>query len=213
MSKKRFMQIFILSLTLVFVSIFINKLYASKEINKINYLISEKCSISSESYIDDYINETFISLDSPISVVEYYSPKCIYCKDFYGQIKKIEKEYSDKISISFQPFLLQENEMIYFNALYLANEKNKHHDLMDIIFSDSLNQLNVNQLFKYLGELSINNTQDSLKIRKGFYSDKIYTDRKKIIDSGVMRVPTFTINGYVLNDYSQLKNCLDAIVD
>jgi hypothetical protein len=94
--------------------------------------------------------------------------------------KDIIEEYDKNFEFIYQPYLLRAQNIIFFNALYLAADQGRYFDLIDRIFIDSLSSapLKRTELFKHLQDLGLGTGETLIKIKNGFYDDSIYTPKK-----------------------------------
>jgi protein-disulfide isomerase len=140
--------------------------------------------------------------DAPVTIVEYYSYLCEYCKLFEAQVKpQIIENYIQKGLVKlvlrvFPPYELGE-------AVLCANDQGKFLEYHNYLFVNNSKISSIDDLKTFaknvgLNESSFNQCLDSKKYEprvKGWYEQGISDIEKAGISKDKIGTPTFFVNG------------------
>lgn len=130
-----------------------------------------------------------------IELVEYGDYQCPYCGEAYYEIKKVQKEFGDKLKFVFRNFPLTNIHKYALNAAIaseVAGNSGKFWKMHDILFENQ-NALNDRNLLGYAQQLDI--TDFETKFVDPRFADKVEEDLESGLRSGVNGTPSFFING------------------
>ncbi len=135
--------------------------------------------------------------DARVVIVLFADFQCPACYSAYTVVKRLRREYRDKIFFVFRDFPLiadHQNSLLAAMAANCANEQGKFWEMHDKIFE---NQLNITEttLKTYAIQLGLHSMEFGECISSGKYLEKIERDLEDGWLAGVRATPTFFING------------------
>jgi protein-disulfide isomerase len=156
-------------------------------------------------------------LHAPVILVEYGDFQCPHCGAAYPIVKKIEKDYKDKMAFVFRHFPLAEIHP-FAQAAAVASEaaanQGKFWQMHALIFENQ-QSLGLEMLLQLAESLKL----DMKRFEHDFKDPKMF---KKVEDqfesgivSGVNGTPSFYINGVKYNDsydYDSLTSAIDRAI-
>jgi len=140
--------------------------------------------------------------DAPVTIIEYYSYLCAYCKQFEDETKaKIVENYitTGKAKLILRPFPPHE----LGQAVLCANDQNKFLEYHDYLFKNAANIKQINDLKTFAVAVGINGSQfneclDSGKYKaraEAWYNQGTADFKKANIPTAQQGTPAFFING------------------
>jgi protein-disulfide isomerase len=144
--------------------------------------------------------------NAPVTIVEYYSYLCGYCKEFEKDTKpKIVENYvsAGKVKFVLRPFPIFSPDLKIDEAVLCANEQGKFLDFHNYLFENNDKLEKVEDLKNFAKNVGLNETQfnqcfDSDKFRDrvdAWYKQGVADFEKANIPSEQRGTPTFVING------------------
>ena len=152
--------------------------------------------------------------DARVVVVEFSDFECPYCRKMQEPIRKIKKEYSDKIKWVFRdyPLPFHKNAKRAHIAANCAGRQNKYFDYSSDLFdTEDLSEPNLNRIAQKQG-LSMGTFKQCLADQNQVESNEIEKDTQYAQKIGVNGTPTLFINGELtsgLMSYEDLKRSID----
>jgi len=137
---------------------------------------------------------------APIQMIVYSNFQCPFCADFAATMKKIEDNYSDKITIAFRHFLLASHAEAQKAAetSECAAEQGKFWQMHDKLFADNLaGRLSQEQSKKDASDLDLDTAKFNLCLDSGKYKEVVSRQMAEGKKAGVTGTPTSFINGRV----------------
>ncbi len=167
---------------------------------------------------------TLGSADAPVTLVEFLDPECESCASFGPVVKKILKDYDGKIRLVVRYMPLHPNSMKAANLTEAAGEQGKYWQMQELLFQKqaewgerhgappTAQPANIEELFeKYAMELGLDINKVNAAIKENKYKDKLERDRRDGQTLGVMKTPSFFVNGRILVRFSEAD--LRALID
>lgn len=155
-----------------------------------------------------------------VSIIDYSSITCRYCKKMRQEINKIIDEYViEKKVANYALRPLYNTKTIPFGAfIQCAKEENKR-EIMDIIFNTDIDKLNGN-LESFLIDLSKKFSMNEEYVKDCIYNEEmyqklIYMQQESSYVFDIKATPVLIINGteYVgYKNYQQLKEIIDRLL-
>lgn len=177
--------------------------------------------------------ESLVRPDSPtlgptnaaVTVVEFLDPECEACAAFSPVVKKLLKDYEEKIRLVVRYMPLHPNSVSAATFTEAAGEQGKYWQAQELLFqrqhewgqkhgpaAASQPPPNINVLFqKYAEELGLDLAMANAAVRENRYGAKIERDKKDGQAIGVRQTPTFFVNGRRLVRFSEadLRGLID----
>lgn len=154
------------------------------------------------------------SSNASIQLVEYGDYQCPYCGEAYPIIKKIQKEFQNRLCFVFRNFPIVDSHpfagIAALTAEYAAT-KDKFWEMHDMLYENQ-EFLDLPYLLEYAKSLHLSDTELQKAIENETFAKKIQDDFMGGVRSGVNGTPTFFINGYRHDgsfEYDELKEALE----
>jgi protein-disulfide isomerase len=152
-------------------------------------------------------------LHAPVILVEYGDFQCPHCGAAYPIVKKIEKDYRDKIAFVFRHFPLAEIHP-FAQAAAIASEaaasQGKFWQMHALIFENQ-HLLGLEMLIQLAESLQLDMKKFSHDFKDPDMFKKVEDDFESGILSGVNGTPSFYINGAKYNDSYDYDSLTAAI--
>lgn len=155
---------------------------------------------------DHYLGD----LNAPITLVEYGDFECDDTKAMLPIIKKLRKQFGEKLLFVFRHFPLTDLKHIHPHAKQasvaaeIAHEYKKFWGIHDLLFKNQLH-LEIKDLAKYLKSLGITIPIEEFKekMKQDVYWKKVEQSFNDGLMSGATGTPRFYVNGLLYEgDYS-----------
>ena len=133
-------------------------------------------------------------------MVEFSDFQCPYCQGFAPTLKRIEKEYGEKVLIAYRQYpipSLHPNAFKAAEASLCANEQGKFWELHDVMFAEQ-QQLSVSDLKEKARRLGMNSKNFDGCLDSGRYVEQVQNDQKEGVRVGITGTPTVFINGILV---------------
>jgi len=160
--------------------------------------------------------------NAPVTIVEYFSYLCGYCKLFEDETKpKIIENYvsTGKVKFVLRPFPIFSPDLKIDEAVLCANEQGKFLDFHNYVFANSDKLEKIENLKTFAKTVGLNETQfnqcfDSDKFRdrvETWYKQGVADFEKAGIASSQRGTPTFVINGELLIGAQSYERFVEVI--
>jgi Protein-disulfide isomerase len=137
------------------------------------------------------------SPSAPVVLVEYGDYECSYCGQAYPIVKRLQREFGNKLAFVFRNFPIVRIHRHAVDAACAAEAaaiQGKFWEMHDVLYENQTH-LHVPTLIGYAKELGL----DVEKFEKDFQSDavinKVKSDMESGMKAGVQGTPTFFVNG------------------
>jgi len=150
---------------------------------------------------------------APITLVEYGDFECPYCGEAYPIVKQLQKHFGDRLRFVFRNFPLGElhpHAAAAAQTAEFAGANGKYWPMHDLLF-DNQSRMN-HALFSTLArklELAAESLEQALE--DGTYEERVISDFRSGVRSGVNGTPTFFINGQRHDDSYQFEILVGAL--
>lgn len=148
--------------------------------------------------------------DAPVTVVEFSSYNCGYCKDFSERIEDgFVEEYVNTGKVFFTYVNLagnNESSISAATASYCAAEQNRFFEYKDLLFTYAAmgDGFSSSNLINYANTAGLDANAFQNCLQSGTYADAYNQDYEYAMSVGITGTPTFLINGEELVSSSQL---------
>jgi protein-disulfide isomerase len=134
--------------------------------------------------------------NAPVMIVEFSDYQCPYCHQVEPTLTEILAKYGGKVSLAYRDFPLEQIHLqseIAADASHCALEQGKFWAYHDRLFSAS--ELDKNSLIEYARNLKLDDKQFASCLTSEKYKAAIDKDIAEGTQAGVIRTPSFFING------------------
>lgn len=152
---------------------------------------------------------------APVTLVEFSDFQCPYCQGFAPILKRVEKEYGDKVQIVYRQYpipSLHPNAFKAAEASLCANEQGKFWELHDVMFREQ-QQLSVSELKEKGRRLGMNSRQFDGCLDSGKYVEQVQNDQKEGQRAGIGGTPAVFINGVFVEGGAVPYETIAAIIN
>jgi len=135
--------------------------------------------------------------DALWTLVEYGDYECPHCGAAYPIVKRLQEHLGDKLLLVFRNFPLREvhsHAEHAAEAAEFAGENGRFWQMHDLLFENQ-QSLEDEFLLRFADELVLPRDKLSQSLRHGTYRDRVASDFRGGVRSGVNGTPTFFING------------------
>lgn len=137
--------------------------------------------------------------DAPVTLVEYGDYQCPYCGTAHSIVKRVQKELGKQLRFVFRNFPLKEAHPHALHAAIAAEAVAAHGEVAFWKMHDALYEhqdaLADDELTTYAKTLGVPAAEITSAFAGGSAADKVRSDFRGGIRSGVNGTPTFFING------------------
>jgi protein-disulfide isomerase len=152
--------------------------------------------------------------DAPVTLVEYGDFECPYCGQAYPIVKRVQKALGGQLRFIFRNFPLREIHPHAVQAALsaeAAGAQGRFWEMHDMLFKHQ-SALGDGHLMRYAEQLDLDVARFDREVHDGTYSNRVQSDFKSGVRSGVNGTPTFFINGERLDapwDFEGLMSALE----
>ena len=135
--------------------------------------------------------------DAPVTLVEYGDYECPHCGRAHPIVKAVQQRLGSRLRFVFRNFPLKE---VHPHALHAAEAaeaaatQGQFWEMHDVIFEHQ-RALTDDKLREYARALSLDESRFAQELTSHIHADRVRTDFKGGVRSGVNGTPTFFING------------------
>lgn len=135
--------------------------------------------------------------DAPVTLVEYGDYECPYCGQAFPIVQRVQKELGKRLRFVFRNFPLKEvhpHALRAAQAAEAAAAQGKFWGMHDALF-DNQRALDDEDLLSYARKLGLELERFRKELEEGTYSQRVRSDFRSGVRSGVNGTPTFFVNG------------------
>ncbi len=165
-----------------------------------------KISVSSKDHIQG--NE-----QAPLTLVEYGDYECPYCGMAYPIVKRLQKQFGDRLRFVFRNFPIIDSHPhagIAAMAAEFAASKGKFWEMHDLLYENQ-KHLDLSDLIGYAESLNLSGAELQIAIDNEIFAEKIQNDFTGGVRSGVNGTPSFFINNIRFNGSFEYENLLRGL--
>jgi protein-disulfide isomerase len=154
------------------------------------------------------------SSTATITLVEYGDYQCSDCQIAHPMIQLIQQQLGNQIQFVFRHFLqshLHPNAYHVAEAAEAAASQNKFWEMHSHLLQHQ-NKLADSNLVEYAIALFLDVNQFLAEMASDCHMARVQADIESGIQSGVIKTPTFFINGLKYNDDQPLETLLETVV-
>jgi protein-disulfide isomerase len=149
---------------------------------------------------------------APVTLVEFADYECPYCQRVAADIRKLQDEFGDKVSVVYKDFPLpmHAHSQKAAEAARCAGLQGKFWEYHDELFHSK--QLDVDQLKEEALVLHLDSARFGKCLDSGEESKAVQSDREQGVKLGLSGTPSFFINGHFFSgalDYTALHQIID----
>lgn len=135
--------------------------------------------------------------DAPVTLVEYGDFECPYCGQAYPIVKALQQRLGSRLRVVFRNFPLSESHphaQHAAEAAEAAGAQGRFWEMHDALYEHQ-DALGDRALVGYATEIGIDAARVARELESGEWEDKVRSDFRGGVRSGVNGTPTFFING------------------
>ena len=135
--------------------------------------------------------------DAPVTLVEYGDFECPYCGQAYPIVKALQERLGQQLRVVFRHFPLSESHPHAEHAAEAAEAagvQERFWEMHDALYENQ-DALSDEALLGYAAELGLDATRVARELEGGMWAERVRTDFRGGVRSGVNGTPTFFING------------------
>lgn len=155
------------------------------------------------------------SPNAPVTLLEYGDYQCPYCGEAHPIVKRIQREFGERLRFAFRNFPLtnvHEYAESAAEAAEAAGAQNKFWQMHDYLFEHQ-DALAPPLLVAAAEQLALDVARFTDEISRHLYAERIREDFLSGVRAGVNGTPTFFINGVRHDgsfDFETLREAIDA---
>ena len=146
-----------------------------------------------------------------ITLVQYGDYQCPGCQMAHGILPFIQQQLGNQIRFVFRHFPLHPEAYHAAEAAEAAASQQKFWEMHSHLFENQTN-LTDSYLVEYAIALALDVNQFLHEMTTDYHVARVQADIDSGLQSGVIRTPTFFINGLKFNDDRSLEALLEALV-
>ncbi|MFB6264007.1 MAG: DsbA family protein [Bradymonadaceae bacterium] len=171
--------------------------------------------------IDDSDPVTGAKKDYLVTLVEFSDFQCPFCKKAFPSIKKLKKNFGDKVRFVFKhrPLPFHNNAGPAAKAAIAAQKQGKFWEMHDMLFENQKSWKKGDVLetaSKYAEKLGMNVEKFKSDFKSSATADKLSADKQQAGKVGAKGTPTFFINGVKVvgaQPYSKFESVVKTQID
>ena len=155
--------------------------------------------------------------DAPVTLVEYGDYECPFCGRAYPVVKRLQREYGDRLRFVWRHFPRPEHPhgVIAAEAAEAAGAQGKYWEMHDALFAhqDALGRAD---LERYAADLGLDVERFKRDLDSHTLHQRVGEDLEHAVHSGAHGTPTFFVNGrrhLGRDDYDDLRATIDAALE
>ncbi|MGA8764369.1 MAG: thioredoxin domain-containing protein, partial [Candidatus Sulfotelmatobacter sp.] len=150
--------------------------------------------------------------NAPVTLIEFADYECPYCQKVSPDLRKLQAEFGDKVSLTYRDFPLPMHARAEkaAEAARCAGEQGKFWEFHDELFQSK--ELDFDQLKVHAQRLKLDSASFAKCLDTGAEAAAVGLDRKEGIRLGLTGTPSFFINGHFLSgavDYATLRKVVE----
>jgi protein-disulfide isomerase len=151
--------------------------------------------------------------DAPVTLVEYGDFECPYCGQAYPIVQEVQKALGQRLRFVFRNFPLGEihpHAVRAAEAAEAADAQGKFWEMHDQLFEHQ-RALGESHLLQYAKAVGLDVERVRRELEAGTHSDRVKSDFRSGVRSGVNGTPTFFVNGERLDGPWNFEGLMAAI--
>lgn len=135
--------------------------------------------------------------DSPVTIVEFGDYECPYCGRAENSVREIEQQLGNQVRTAWRHFpnrAVHPHARLAAEAAEGAGAQGKFWEMHDLLFRHQ-DRLEEWDLIEYARQLDLDLDRFKLELEQHAHADKVRSDFRSGLESGVRGTPTFYING------------------
>lgn len=135
--------------------------------------------------------------DAPLQLVEYGDYECPFCGEAYPIIKRVQRDFGDKLQFVFRNFPLTTAHPYAQQAAEAAESAGAHGkfwEMHDAIYENQ-SDLTTDSLARIASSIGLDPKIMLSDLSSGKFEDRVYEDFMSGVRSGVSGTPAFFIDG------------------
>ena len=139
--------------------------------------------------------------NAPVTVEEFGDFQCPTCGTYYGEMKKIEAEYGDRLKVIFRqlPLSMHEHALMAAQAAEAAGMQGKFWEMHDKLYENQTTWTTAKDLLPvfvdYAKQIGLNPDQFVKDLNSETVATRIFQDGKRAHTLNFKGTPSFLVNG------------------
>lgn len=151
--------------------------------------------------------------DAPVTIVQFSDYQCAYCRNAEPVVRKLLKDYGDKLRLVHRDFPLENHPQAFkaAEAGLCAGEQGKFWEMHDDLFRNQ-DALEVEDLKSYAGKLGLDQEKFDACLDSGRTQSEVLASMNAGARAGVSGTPAFFINGRIITgseSYERFQEVID----
>jgi protein-disulfide isomerase len=151
---------------------------------------------------------TFGPADAPVTLVEFLDPECESCRAFNPTVKQILNDYTGRVRLVVRYMPFHHNSVLAATVTEAAGEQGKYWEMQDMLFRrqplwGERREPQTDLFIRYAAELGLDLERLRSSMAQTRHAEKVERDRQDGQSLGVVRTPTFFVNGRRLARFSE----------
>ena len=154
-------------------------------------------------------------VNAPITLIEYGDFECPHCGRAHPIVREVRRRMGDSLRFVFRHFPLAEihpHAMHAAEAAESAAVEGKFWEMHDMIFENQ-DALEDADLLLYAADLGLDTHRVARELEAGVHADRVRSDFRSGVRSGVNGTPTFFIDGERYDGPWDLESLLVALAE
>jgi protein-disulfide isomerase len=157
--------------------------------------------------------------DPLVTIVEFSEFQCPFCKKAFPSVKKLKKNYGDRVRFVYNhnPLPFHDQAKPAARAAYAAQQQGKFWEMHDLLFENQKKLKQGEELFmKLAGQIGLNKSKFKEDMSSSKADEIIKGDQDLARKVGAKGTPTFFINGVKVvgaQPYSKFKSVVETQIE
>ncbi len=155
--------------------------------------------------------------DTPITIVEFFDPACVTCKNFYPFVKEFLKKYPKELKLVLRYAPFHKDSSIVVAMIEASRLQNRYLETLEVIYRYqdqwvSQHTPNIARIWSFLPEAGVDIERLKEDMKKPEIEAIITQDMADVKTLGIKATPEFFVNGkpLVKFGYKELQTLIES---